>query len=286
MKTEQTKETLIPLSQINNKFDVRVALDQDRVIQFAGMYESGVKLPPVRLVRIDDDSFAYIDGRTRGAARDYLGYKDVPAVVCNGRLRDDPFELYAEALESNWGGSKPPCREDIVHTIVRMVELGVAQKTIRERLTFLPAGSCKAYITNAISIVKKRKLSRALDAVADGLSAKGAAEQFDVKLEVLKDAISGKSRRFGNRTQEQEFVVGIQTYISQQLFSANAGISRKMTELLRRVEDGEVSTALAKKAITSWSEHLRKTNIRVVDWQSRLDAIAGEQDKAVATAIA
>ena len=34
---------LIPIKSIVNKFDVRVALDEDRVIQFAGLYDGGVE---------------------------------------------------------------------------------------------------------------------------------------------------------------------------------------------------------------------------------------------------
>lgn len=281
------KIDLIPLSQIVNKFDVRVALDQDRVLQFAGLYEGGADLPPVKVVRLDEDSYAYIDGRTRGAARAYLNWPDVEAIVCNGSLRENPIELFAEALEANWGGAKPPTREDISHTIVRMMELGATQKSIRERLTFLPGGAANAYIAWAKAVLNKRRMSKALDAVAeDGLSVASAAEMFKLKPELLKKAISGKRGNWGaGRSDEAQFAVTFKQYISKVLFSANAGIGKKVELMLRQVDEGEISSRAASSVIKAWHEHLRKTSLRVADWQARLDAISTEQDRAVAAKV-
>lgn len=275
---------MLPLASISNKFDVRVSIDNDRVLQFAGLYEGGVSLPPIRVVKIDEDKYAYIDGRHRGAARAYLNLKDAPSVICNGSLRDNPFELFAEALESNWGGAKPPTRDDISHTIVRMIESGGSQKAIRDRLSFLPPGSCRMYIASAKSTVAKRRLSRALDGVSEGLSLSRAAEQNQIKIGLLRDAISGKRGRWGkNRTTEKELEIELKSYISNALLSANAGIGKKLQELLKKVDDGEVSAKIASGVIKAWRDHLRKTGLRVDDWQSRLDAISSEQDRAVNT---
>ena len=286
MATTKEKVVMLPLSQIANKFDVRIALDQDRVVQFAGMYEHDPDLlPPVRVVRIGDDRYAYIDGRTRGAARAYLDLPDVPAVICNGSLRDDPLELYAEALESNWGGAKPPTREDIAHTIQRMLELGAAQKAIRERLHFLPSGAASAYISWANAVLNKRRMARALDAVAEGLSIEGAAKENKIKPDLLRDAIAGKRGNWGAaRSDEAQFLVTEQVYISHVLKSANAGISKKLEGTMKRVDAGELSHKTAAAIIKSWREHLRKTMLRIEDWQARLDALAVEHDKAVSAA--
>lgn len=281
---KKQKIEMLLLAEIVNKFDVRTALDNDRVLQFAGLYEAGVELPPVRVVKLDE-GYAYIDGRTRGAARAYLNLKDVPAVVCNGSLRDNPVELFAEALESNWGGAKPPTREDITHTILRMLELGASQKLIRERLSFLPGGSASAYIAWARSVLQKRRMSKALDAVASGVSLAASAEMHKVKPELLKNAISGKRGNWGSaRSNEQQVAVSLKQYISRELFSANAGIGKKMEGLLKKVDEGDVSGAVAEGVIRAWSEHLRKTQLRIDDWSNRLAAISQEQNRAVQAA--
>jgi hypothetical protein len=272
---------MIPLAKIENRFDVRMALDDDRVLQFAGMYESGMSLPPVELVSTGEDgNYAYVDGRHRGAARAFLNYADIEATIRPGTTADDPIGLYASALRANWGGAKPPSRGDIIHTIIRLVELNIPQSEIRKRLDFLPSGSSKAYISTAVGTVQKRRLALALDAVADGLSAEAAAELHGIQLETLQNTISGKKGKFGNRSDEQQYTAEIKSYISQKLFAANAGISNKIGSMLKRVEDGEVSATLAESVIKAWQTHLRQTNLRIVDWQHRLRAITTEQEKA------
>lgn len=279
-KVMKEKVEMVPLSQILNKFDVRIELDNDRVVQFAGLYEGGVNLPPVRIVKLDEDTYAYIDGRTRGAARAYLNLKDVPAVICNGSLRDNPIELFAEALESNWGGSKPPSGADIIHSVLRMLELGATQGAIRERLNFIPSGAASAYISSARSVLQKRRLTKALDAVAEGVTVETASSMFKCKLDRLKNAISGKKGTFGaHRSNEQQVAIELKGYISRHLLSANTGISKKMTILLTKVEEGEVSAKVARSVIKAWSEHCRKTMLRIEDWDDRLDSISSSHEK-------
>lgn len=274
----------ISLSRIKNKFDVRVLLDEDRVLQFAGLYQGGVKLPPVKLVKIDEDEYAYIDGRTRGAARAYLNLPDVPAVVLNGSLRDNPVELFAEALESNWGGAKPPSREDIVHVIQRLLELNVPQKAIRERLHFIPAGAATAYLAQARSTLAKRRLTKALDSISnDGLSLDTAARQYKVKPERLKEVLTGKKGKFGAaRTDEQQIINDLKVYISKQLFAAQSGIGKKLVGLFTSLDEGRVSAKSVAVVLKAYQEHNRKIGIRITDWQARLDGIVGERDRAVA----
>jgi hypothetical protein len=277
----------IRLDKIKNAFDVRVALDQDRVVQLAGMYESGVNLPPVKVVRLDEEYYAYIDGRTRGEARKYLNLEEIAAVVCNGSLREDPIELYAEALEANCGGAKPPTTADLTHSILRMLECGATQKQIRERLTFLPSGALQAYIAIARGNLNKKRMAKAIDAIGEGATVQQAAESCHVKPEALKDAISGKKRKWGTaRSNEVQLAVDMKAYISKVLFSANAGIAQKCETILKRVDDGEISVKTANGILKAWREHLRKTGLRVDDWQARLDSISLEQDKAVAAPVA
>ena len=275
------KVEMIPLSSITNKFDVRISLDEDRVVQFAGFYEAGMELPPVRLVKIAEGSYAYIDGRTRGAARAYLNMTDVPAVICNGSLQDRPVELFVEALKSNWGGAKPPTRDDIIHTITRMLESGASQTTCRERLNFLPPGSVRAYIASARSTIMKRKISKALDQVSEGYSVDEASKRCAVPLDTLKDVISGKKGRWGkNRSQEAEYGVALKSYISATLRSTNNGIAKKVQDALQKVNDGDVSEKIVADVLKFWADHTRKTTVRIADWKDRLAAISSEQDNA------
>lgn len=270
---------LIPLAQIKNKFDVRLALNQDRVVQFAGMYEAGMDLPAIEVVQLDEDEYAFVDGRHRAEARRYLNMKNVMAIVRNGDLKSNPAALYALALQANWGGSQPPTRSDIQHTVLRMLESGVSRKDIESVLAFIPRGSLRAYTAHALNRMNRRRVGEALDAIAEGATIEEAAKKASVKTDVLKDVVAGKKGKWGkNRSEEGQLLVELKVYISQQLFSANAGISKKLTELILKVADGEISSIGASTVIKAWKDHLRKTGLRIADWEARLAAV-GEPAK-------
>jgi hypothetical protein len=274
------KTVMITLSSIKNVFDVRTKLDEDRVLQFMGMYESGEDVPPLVIVRQGEDSYAYIDGRHRGAALEYLNRTEAACILRPDSLADNPLELFAVALESNWGGSKPPTREDIYHTIIRMKECGASERAITERLSFLPKSSLRAYMASARTNIIKRKVAKALDDIAEGSTVDEAASKRGVKADTLKDVMAGRKRKWNKgRSDEAEFCIALKSYISSELRSANSGISKKVELLLKRVDDGEVSYKFAEEVIRAWREHLRKTGVRVSDWQARLNALAGETEK-------
>jgi len=275
---QHTNTSMIPLDQIKNLFDVRVELDNDRVLQFVGMYESHVDLPPVRVICLDseDNKYAYIDGRTRGAALALMGRKEAEAVI----VSSDKFstgELYAEALKSNWGGSKPPSRADITHSIIRMLEAGETPATIRKELNFLPRGSLNAYIATAQGTLTKRKISVALDKISEGeLTIEDAASASKIDVSHLRVALKGKNKGFRSRTAQAEHAHTLQLHILHSLQHANLSIGMKVSELLQEVEHGEMSPLLAEKVINSWFEHLRKATLRAADWRQRLKNITSK----------
>ncbi len=274
------KRVFIPLKQIENKFDVRVSLDQDRVLQFVGAYESGDDPPPIRVVKLDDDRYAAVDGRHRMAARQYLNLEEILAVVVNGSLKDNPVELFAMALEANCGGSKPPTRDDITHTIGRMLECGASQTTIRERLCFLPKGSVRTYIASAIAALNKRKVAKAMDHLVAGKTIQESAKAVALKEDILLLAIKGQSGKWGkNRDGETEFITAMKAYISTELKSANNGISKRLEGAVKKMDDGELSVEGVRSIVTAWKEHLRKTSLRMADWEARINAVAESHEK-------
>ncbi len=265
----------IPLDKIVNRFDVRVELDNDRVVQFIGMYESGVDLPPVRVIELADGKYAYVDGRTRGAALASMGRKEAEAVIMVDGLSTG--QLYGEALRSNWGGAKPPTRADITHTILRMLEAGETPTTVRKELTFLPRGSINAYIATAQGMLTKRRIAVALDEIAEGKSTlSDAAKGAGMDVSALRVALKGKNKGYRSRTEQQERTHELQLHIMHSLQSANLSIGMKVSELLQEVEHGEMNPLLAEKVIKSWFNHLRKATIRATDWNQRLENITSQ----------
>lgn len=271
----------VNLSQITNQFDVRIKLDEDRVVQFAGMYESGMELPPVELVKLAADAYAYIDGRHRGAARAYLNLENVMAIVRNGNLKDNPALLFTMALRANWGGAKPPSRVDIEHTILRMLECGVTQTDVRQSLSFLPSGALKAYISCARGVIMKRRISRAVSYISEGIPLAEAAKKVGLKDDQpLRDAVLGKKRKFGAGSMEDEFCTALKSYITRELKRANMGIGLRVGGMLRKVEDGEISPRAAELVVKAWSDNLRQTAVRATDWRARVNALAISHSKA------
>ena len=278
----KTKTEMILLENIVNKFDVRKSLSEDRIMYFVNLYENGVDVPPIEVVSIQESiQFAYVEGRHRGAARAYLNYKDIEAIVLPASLGTDPVGCFLRALEANFGGAMPSSREEIAHTITRLLEMGATQKELKERIKFLPPRAVDLYIQWGKGVLNKRKITGALDAVADGLTIEKASEMFKVKPDRIKDAIQGKKRKYGRVNVDQQVATELKGYISKVLHGANGGIAKKLDGLLKQVENGEVSSKTATGIVQAWHEHLRRTNIRINDWLARIDSISAIRDKMI-----
>ena len=163
---------------------------------------------------------------------------------------------------------------------MRMLEAGANHKGIRSRLDFLPPGSTRAYIAQAMGNISKRRIAKALDAISEGATVVQAAASYKLKPETLKQIVAGKKGKWGkSRSDEVQLGVEIKAYISRVLFSANAGISKKIQDILLRVSEGEISVKIAEDVIKAWKKHLSHTTLRISDWESRLLAVVAEQAK-------
>jgi len=274
-KGPKSKTATIHISDIKNKFDVRVNLDQDTVLQFVGMYQDATKVvPPIKVV-VHGEGYAFVDGRHRAAARQYLNLDSIDAEILEGSFADSAVDLFAMALQANCGGAKTPTRGDLEHTVMRMLEFGASKSDIMNKLDFLPKGSVKAFIASAAGKIQKRKLTKAIDALAtDNLSVDEAAKRFGVRIENLKDAIQGKKGKWGkNRTNEVEITTASKAAIAQTLNYANKSIGMGLNKLIELVEEGSISVKAALNVIGMWEDRNRQTEKRINDWRSRFIAI-------------
>jgi hypothetical protein len=264
----------IPLEKTINKFDVRVELDDDRVVQFIGMYEAHLDVPPIQVVELADGNYAYVDGRTRGAAQTAMGRKEADAIIM---VNLSTGQLYGYALRANWGGAKPPTRSDLTHTIARMLEAGETPTSIRRELPFLPRGSINAYIATAQGMLTKRRIAVALDSVAQGeITLAEAAKTSMVDITTLRVALKGKNKGFRSRTEQQERAHNLQLHILHSLQKANMSIGAQVSDLLQEVEHGDMSPALAEQVIQAWFRHLKKATLKASDWGQRLQNITSK----------
>jgi ParB-like nuclease domain len=267
----------IALSKIENVFDVRTTLDEDRVKQFALQYQTEDPPPPILVVQLDEEGekFAYVDGRHRGAGCAYLGFTDIPAIIDNTGLKDDPLALYAKALQSNWGGAKPPSQQDIAHTFIRLIEEGVTQKDIRTRFnSFIPRGSLEFYIQWAKGVLHKRRITQAKTAISEGMNVEEAAATYRLKTETVKDAVAGNKRHWGKDAPSENYVVtDHKVYIGKALKSANLGIAKKIDILMRETDAGGLSADALIQVIEFYQKHVKRTLINIEDKLARAKAL-------------
>lgn len=257
----------IEISEIRNKFDVRKTLDDDNILRLAELYQNNIEVDPIRVAIIEGE-YCFVDGRHRAAARALLELKTIDAIVVH---ESNELQLYSEALRSNYGGSKPPTREDIEHTIRKMMEAGAKESHLKARLDFIPYSILRIYISVVQTTLRKRKIKAAIEAVADGMILAEAATKYGVKLDSLKDAISGRKRKWG--TGESALLTEYTLYINRVLKTANSGISKKIQLLLVKLEDHEVKPETATRIIEHWGAKLNGTIHRIKDWKERLKAI-------------
>lgn len=270
--TSPQKILLIAIADIANRFDVRRSLDDDRIIQLAELYRDGAALPPIEIIELAQaGKYAFIDGRHRAAARALLGETTVPAVIVKNSMQ--PLELFATALQANWGGAKPPSREDITHTVVRMIELGAKEKDLSDHLSFLPGSSLRHYMKAARALLHGRKMQQALQMVSDGVLIEEAARKVGVGADTIRDAIQGRKRKLSAAGQQNMAVSDAKTYITRSLRAANSGIAQKIQALMRLVETGEAPAALPHSVIDAWEKHLNGTLHRIRDLRERVNQI-------------
>lgn len=265
----------IKIECIHNQFDVRKSLNDDRVIQLAELYNNGQKLPPITVVPTEvvdgEQQYAFVDGRHRAAALDFLNIKVIEAIVKSATMLTNQPLLYAEALRANWGGALPPNRADIEHSITRMLESGAKNKDVKDLLNFLPVGTVNLYLKNCYSTIRKRKISLALEAVSGGSRINEAADKYELDVDVLKDALSGKKRKLSKS--EGSVFGDMKMYIGVKLKGANNGIAKKIETLLKQVEEGEVRASVVEKVVDVWEQHLKGTQHRIRDWRERISHV-------------
>jgi hypothetical protein len=272
-----SKPILIKLDRIVNAFDVRTALDDDRVLQFAELYEANADVPPIEVIKTGENNYAFLDGRNRAAGRALCGFTDVLAVVRTDLGNKPSGVLYATALKANFGGSKPPTRADIQHTINRMVEAGESGPAIVRLLDYLPSSIIRKCVDTCKGNIHKKKIQEAIEAVSKGSTVDAAAKKFGLDRVKVSNAISGKKNKWS--TAEGSVLTEGKHLITRYTRPGNYAIGRWIGERMQRAEDGELSPVTVQKLLKSWMSAVKGTEHRIIDWQHRLDNIIGNGSK-------
>jgi hypothetical protein len=248
------------IANLSQTFFVRKALDDDRVLLFADLFEAGQEVPPIEITPEGE----VIDGRHRIAALEFLDRTEVACVIVQEAMSHG--ELILRAFTANCGGAKPPTRADIYHTIELLILEGVPLKRIIEGMPF-PVDATKAYIKVVQVNMKRANMRRAIAAIADkDMTIVAAAEKFGVNEDELRAELKG------NKKKRAPGLAVIKSNLSNE---AKGTTNHRAAVLRRTIQEFGEGTLPEKtaRAIFDHVEHLiRQSQKSFNGWKTRLQA--------------
>ncbi len=245
---------------------VRTEINQEHVLHLAELIEHGVKLPPIQINKDGD----IIDGRHRNEA--YF-LNDIDQVEVEVFDIDDTVALIVKAYLCNVGGALPPRPKDTEHVVMQLLELGETKKRIGELLQ-LPTGLARKYVNNVESRMKRTKLIRAADDLADSkrMTIEEAAETHKVDADDLQQMLK-------NRRTKKKASAEIQGIMSKMFKSLGMKIANNFRNVLDEYQDGDIPEKKVRE-IFKHLEHLQKRSARTAsEWENRFDAMSKPQKK-------
>ena len=247
----------VKVSELVNGFYVREKFNDNHLAMLLSLSEGGVKFPPIEITKEKE----IIDGRYRTELAKLLDKEFIEAIIIKDGKAET--ELAAQALGANLGGSLPPTKEDIIHTIKYLIGKSFPKDEIISKLSRpLPASMVRVLYLRATSEIAKAKGFRGAHLVKeDGLSIEEAAKRVGLKtIKPIQDAL-----KIGQRDKLPKF----NSIISSKFVYLNRGNGRLITTLFNAYKDGEISSDEVLERLDFLGKAISNTNRLFSDWQSR-----------------
>jgi len=265
--TSKKGVVLLPVAELKMVFDVRRTLNEDRVLHFMELYEAGVSLPPIEVIR---GTMHIHDGRHRKAALDHLDRKSAECVLI------EPMEFVdglIDAFAKNVSDAPfPPSRLDIIFVMRQLLEAGTPNAQVQRRFeAFYRPSSVRDLLKEAHSSIASANMSRAKLAVAHGgLTVKEAAEKHGVAPETLQTEISGvKKKRKATSVSD----------LKREISNRHRGNTQKTVGIIRglldKFEDGEISEQSVLEVLLHIQHLYSGATKRLDEWFQRLETTKG-----------
>ena len=258
---------LLPLDELKRTFFVRKELNQDRVLFFMELYESGAEVPPLEVIR---GSMEIFDGRHRDAALQHMERKHAECLLIEPM---EQAEQFVEAFGRNMGGALPPTRLDAVFVMKQLLEVGIVHGRIKSLFApryFRPSHADKL-LKDAKQQINEVKLKRAVNAVAHGdVNVAAAAAEYGVDADTLRNEISGKKRK-GRKLGITE----LKTEISNRYRGNSNRTVAIFRDLLDKYEDGEIPEKKVLEVFGHVERLLKDGARRITGWRQRFEALKG-----------
>src|SRR5260370_35763802 len=247
----------VSLKELKADFYVRKQLHDDHVLQLALLYESGVPIPPLT---IGWDK-QVIDGRHRKAALEFLGRQTADCMIHGQRGIAESIVI---ALKANVGGALPPTKEDIVHSMILLLNQGWTERRILDNMPF-PRTVARKYIKDAWGVVLDAKLKSAMKAIAeDGMTAKAASEKFGVPIEKLQEHLNPNRRK-----RQQQSIAWKKQKLSRSFQGFHRKVAYEIKAIFDAFEDHQISEAEVVEMFDGIYELFRKGEKRVDEHMER-----------------
>lgn len=248
------------IKDLSAEFYVRKQLDTEWAIQLGELIESGVELDPIFITR----DGKVIDGRHRIEAHELAGKTEIRCKIVDA---DNDIELVVFAMKCNMGGSLPPNKADIEHTICELLNRGVPKKKIEEVFDILPGRLVRKYLGEVESRLLRAKLAKAATAVVEGgLTLAKSAEQYQVKEGDLRAMLGSKAKRKKNGVGE------LRRELTSRFRSSGAKTAFALRKMIELYQDGDVSHRQVLDLFDHLDSLTRQEARAIAGWRKRFDA--------------
>jgi ParB-like chromosome segregation protein Spo0J len=232
------------LNDLRAEFYVRAEIDSEHMLKLALLYEAGETFPPIAIT----DNNVIIDGRHRQQAALLAGKTTHDCIIVKS---DNTISMISMALRANEGGSKNPTSQDIQHAIRLMMRQGATERQLYDQLPY-PKAVSRKYIGQARTEEVRANLRKARTAIADGMSIRAAAEQFNVPLEKLKADISGK------RKKDENAYSGMKSLLTL----SSKGWARRKQAMAKRLILGMIDGEVQEDSVEAILKHMEQLERR------------------------
>ena len=249
----------VKLSDLKKEFYVREKLKEDHWFLMAELMDAGVKFPPIEIF----EDYRVQEGRHRIRAAEYLNLETIDAVIVPDK---GELESVSDALEANFGGSLPPAREDIIHTLTYLIEKSIPRdKIIHQFSKFIPNQLINILYGKAASNISNKRVYAAIGLITnDGLDIHEAAKKVGLKsIAQIKNEIE---RRHGKG---QPKIPNFKAIFASKFATFNNSNGHLITKLRQAYKEATISEETVADTLKTIGDLISNTTKIYEDWQSR-----------------
>jgi len=226
-----------------------------------GLIDGGVDVGPITIT----PDFRIIDGRHRAEA-----YKHLDLTTIKARTEEDGnfLTLTGKALNANIGGSLPPTRRDLEHTMIYLIKNGAGRdKIIDEFSKYLPKSLLRVSYQRGIHAVNKQKINRAISLLTDSptLTIKKVAELVGIDPKHIQNRIDEMNKKSANG----KWLASTKTSLSRRFSHFNKSNGQLVRKIFEDFDDGEISEKELSASLEYLSQLISNQNRVWQDWDKR-----------------